>query len=166
MKTIFKVLDWSRFLPYLITEILFLLLTYPGLKNLSIHIDAGYASYIIASSAIVLAAHVGLAFMILKCAATKEPSEKKIVLRFFERFNILFGIVIVIVFEGTCSSLFQYREWAYGVSRSETIIEKINDNWNDEQVEKSRMISKELDRSARDYTEDIYLKWKSLKRAD
>lgn len=104
--------------------------------------------------------------MILKYAATKEPSEKKIVLRFFERFNILFGIVIVIVFEGTCSSLFQYREWAYGVSRSEAIIEKINDNWNDEQLEKSRMISKELEKSARDYTEDIYLKWKSLKRAD
>ncbi|MFP5459387.1 MAG: hypothetical protein ACLGG7_11690 [Bacteriovoracia bacterium] len=59
MKTIFKVLDWSRFLPYLITEILFLLLTYPGLEKISIHIDAGYASYIIASSAIVLAVHVG-----------------------------------------------------------------------------------------------------------
>lgn len=133
------------------------------MKNLSIHVNAGYYSYVLISIMLILLVHVGLVFVLLNYSRKKNEKEKEILFSFVDRFNFLFGVLIVISFEGLLSDAFQYRKWAYGVIKSESIIEKIDEDWNSNQLEKSKEVSKTLDKSIEEYTDGVFLKWKNLK---
>lgn len=128
------------------------------------HVQAGYWFYIILGSISIILTHIAVIYLFLKIINNRYPDEKEEVVRFVDRFSILLGVIIVVMFEGVFSDFFQYRNWAYGVIRSEAVIEKIEDNWNIKQLEKSMSISKKLNKPIEDYTLNIHSKWRYLKQ--
>lgn len=163
MVTITKILNWTRVIPYVCSVIFFLLLTFPGIEKFNYHAESGYWSYAIIGSCLVLLAHAGFVHLFFKFLINKNPNEEVLITLMKERFNFLIGLGVVILYEGVVSSYFPYRQWAYGVTRAETVIEKINDEWNLKQIEKSKETSVKMNKSVIDYTESIYSKWKILK---
>lgn len=163
MTTINKLLKWTSFIPYAFSVVFFFLLTFPGMKNLNFHMEAGYLAYVLIGSFIVLLIHIGLVYLLFKYINKKHLEIKPSFTSLLERFNIVLGVLIVILFEGLCSNCFSYRQWAYGVNRAEAVFEKINNDWNSKQLETSKDVSKKMDKTIIEYTDSVSSKWQNLK---
>ena len=163
MTNIKKIISWTRFGPFVFAVLFFILLTFPGKKNFKLHINAGYFLYVIIGSCIIIFIHAGIIYLFQNHINKTLSSERDLFNSLIDRLNFLVGILVVLLFEGLCSDCFQYRQWAYGVNRAEAVFEKIDNDWNLKQIEKSQAISKKLEKPLSEYTQIVYSKWQKLK---